>query len=227
MKQPFRKLADKLNYRFANESLLEQALTHRSASNINNERLEFLGDAVLNHLIAAELYRRFPDLNEGELSRLRSSLVKGETLAAMAAELKFGDYLILGPGESKTGGAQRRSILAGALEAIIGAIYLDGGFNSSSVLIADIYQRRFETIDLGAAKKDAKTRLQEYLQSRAMALPEYSVRAVDGPSHAQFFAVECRIEGFPEPVIGQGSSRRKAEQDAAARTLDMLQGSSQ
>ena len=226
MKQPIRKLAEKLNYRFANESLLEQALTHRSASNVNNERLEFLGDAVLNHLIAAELYRRFPELNEGELSRLRSSLVKGETLAAIAAELKLGEYLILGPGETKTGGAQRRSILAGTLEAIIGAIYLDGGFDSSRELIINIYQRRLETIDLVAAQKDAKTRLQEYLQSRAMALPEYSVRAVDGPSHAQSFAVECRIEGFLEPVVGEGGSRRKAEQNAAARALDILLGSS-
>ncbi len=222
MKQPRRKLLSRLAYRFSNESLLDQALTHRSAGSINNERLEFLGDAVLNHLIAADLYEQFSILDEGELSRLRSSLVKGDTLASIAIELELGDYLQLGPGETKTGGTQRRSILAGALEAIIGAIFLDAGFDQVRTCVKRVFGERIASVDLGAARKDPKTRLQEYLQSRGMPLPAYSVQEVRGPAHAQVFAVECHIETLEQRFTGTGSNRRKAEQDAASRGLEAL-----
>jgi ribonuclease-3 len=198
-------------------------LTHRSAGSVNNERLEFLGDAVLNHLVAADLFSQFPQLDEGELSRLRASLVKGDMLATIAVELELGDYLLLGPGETKTGGMQRRSILAGALEAIIGAVYIDGGFEPGRACVRQVFGERIASVDLRAAQKDPKTRLQEYLQSRGMALPVYSVQDVNGPAHAQVFAVECHIESIAQRFTGTGSNRRKAEQDAAIRGLEFLQ----
>lgn len=217
-----RKLGSKLGYQFADDALLDQALTHRSAGSVNNERLEFLGDAVLNHLIAADLYAQFPLLDEGELSRLRSSLVNGDTLAAIAVELELGHYLRLGPGETKTGGMQRRSILAGTLEAIIGAIYIETGFEQCRDSVRRVFGERIASVDLAAARKDPKTRLQEYLQSRGMALPAYHVADVQGPAHAQIFAVECDIESIAQRFTGKGSNRRKAEQDAASRGLEFL-----
>lgn len=222
MRHSRRALLNTLGHHFSDETLLDQALTHRSVGSLNNERLEFLGDAVLNHVIAAELYRRFPALDEGQLSRLRASLVKGETLAALAAELHLGDHLLLGTGETRTGGMQRRSILAGALEAVIGAVYIDAGFAQAEASVRRVFGERIANVDPAAARKDAKTCLQEYLQSRGLPLPVYQVLEVKGPAHAQQFAVDCVIESLAERFSGSGSNRRNAEQAAASRALEFL-----
>lgn len=215
-------LCRSLGYTFNDEELLAQALTHRSVGKLNNERLEFLGDAILSFVISTELYRRFSDIDEGTLSRLRASLVKGETLAIMARELALGDYLNLGSGELKSGGFRRASILADTLEAIFGAIYLDSDIHTIQRLILQLYHERLDKVDPSQALKDPKTRLQEYLQSRSRPLPEYEVTNIQGKSHAQTFTVSCRVEGLDEPVISQGSSRRKAEQAAAQEVLSRL-----
>ncbi|HEY9149103.1 MAG TPA: ribonuclease III, partial [Gammaproteobacteria bacterium] len=212
-------LCRSLGYTFNDEELLAQALTHRSVGKLNNERLEFLGDAILSFVISTELYRRFSEIDEGTLSRLRASLVKGETLAIMARELALGDYLNLGSGELKSGGFRRASILADTLEAIFGAIYLDSDIHTIQRLILQLYRERLDKVDPSQALKDPKTRLQEYLQSRSRPLPEYEVTNIQGKSHAQTFTVSCRVEGLDEPVISQGSSRRKAEQAAAQEVL--------
>lgn len=215
-------LCRSLGYSFHDEELLAQALTHRSVGRVNNERLEFLGDAILSFVISTELYQRFTDIDEGTLSRLRASLVKGETLAAMARELALGEYLNLGSGELKSGGFRRASILADTLEAIFGAIYLDSDIHTIQRLILQLYRERLDKVDPSQALKDPKTRLQEYLQSRSRPLPEYEVTNIQGKSHAQTFTVSCRVEGLDEPVISQGSSRRKAEQAAAQEVLSRL-----
>jgi len=211
-----------LDYRFANIKLLEAALTHRSAGSANNERLEFLGDAILSFTIAAELYRRFPKASEGELSRLRASLVKGETLAQIARVLNVGNYLHLGSGELKSGGHSRDSTLTDALEAIMGAVYLDGGLEPCQRFILSLYQERLESLSPAAHLKDPKTRLQEYLQSRKLPPPLYNVLVVSGDAHAQMFKVQCEVDGMCS-IEGEGSSRRRAEQDAAAKALQLIE----
>jgi ribonuclease-3 len=217
-------LAKSLGYQFDNPNLLKQALTHCSAGVRNNERLEFLGDALLGCVIAAELFERYPDAREGELSRLRASLVRRESLADLAQMLDFGRYLRLGAGERKSGGHHRDSILADALEAVFGAIYLDGGFAVCRQCILGLFSDRLAAQADPQALKDAKTRLQEYLQSRQMALPEYAVIEVSGEAHAQSFRVQCTLgdNDFP-PTQGHASSRRHAEQMAAARMLEQLE----
>ena len=216
------KLTRDLDYRFSDKALLETALTHRSVTQNNNERLEFLGDAVLGMVIAEELFKRFPDANEGELSRLRASLVKGETLAEIALSFELGDVIRLGQGELKSGGFRRKSILADAFEAILGAIYLDGGFDSCRNIILKHFSSRLDAVSPETAQKDPKTRLQEYLQANQQALPGYEVVDIAGEAHAQTFTIECQVEGV-QTVRAQGSSRRKAEQAAAEMILDGLE----
>lgn len=212
----------RLGYHFHQPLLLEQALTHRSAAGPNNERLEFLGDAILNLAISTELFRVCPRADEGELSRLRSSLVKGETLARLARELGIGDFLRLGSGELKSGGFRRDSILADALEAIFGAVYLDGGLESCRQLILRLYQDLLDQLPPTEELKDPKTRLQEYLQGRQLALPVYTVLAVTGEAHAQSFTVECSVDELR--TVAVGASRRKAEQEAARQALALIHG---
>ncbi|MCG6935055.1 MAG: ribonuclease III [Proteobacteria bacterium] len=216
------RLSKRFGYRFSNPALLETALTHRSAGSVNNERMEFLGDAILGYLISAELFHRFPTATEGELSRLRASLVKGETLANIAGQLELGEYLILGPGEMKSGGFRRRSILADAFEAVIGAVYLDSDISTVRDVILPLFTSRLEECDPDRVNKDPKTRLQEYLQARGAALPEYEVLAITGKSHNQTFEVACQIDGLAEQPVGTGSSRRIAEQAAAEQALELL-----
>ena len=209
-----------LGYTFRRPEWLEEALTHRSASANNNERLEFLGDALLNLVVAEVLYHRYPKASEGELSRLRASLVKGETLAKLARELKLGESLRLGPGELKSGGARRESILSDALEAIIGAVYLDGGLAACRDLILNLYQESLEGLASASELKDPKTRLQEYLQAHQQPLPIYNVLEIRGEPHAQSFTVECAVAELR--AVAAGSSRRKAEQEAARQLLEQI-----
>jgi ribonuclease-3 len=217
-------LAKSFGYQFDNPNLLKQALTHCSAGGRNNERLEFLGDALLGCVIAAELFDRYPKAREGELSRLRASLVRRESLADLAQMLDFGRYLRLGAGERKSGGHHRDSILADAIEAVFGAIYLDGGFAVCRQCILGLFSDRLAAVADPQALKDAKTRLQEYLQSRQMALPEYAVIEVSGEAHAQSFRVQCTLgDSDLPPTQGHASSRRHAEQMAAARMLEQLE----
>lgn len=216
-------LAKKLNYVFMDSALLNAALTHRSVRGNNNERLEFLGDSILNFIIAEALFHKYPKAKEGELSRLRALLVKGETLAVLANEFSLGDYLRLGVGELKSGGAQRESILADALEAIIGAIYLDGGFESCKQRILEWYESRFQNITPNKLLKDPKTRLQELLQANKYPLPAYDILKIEGEAHEQTFYVTCHVEGFNTATQGKGRSRRKAEQEAAKKFLVMFE----
>ena len=216
-------LAERVGHRFANPNLLETALTHRSAARQNNERLEFLGDAVLNFVIAEILYTRSPKSREGELTRLRASLVNGQTLAELAREIQIGRHLKLGGGESKTGGRTRDSILSNAFEAVVGAIYLDGGLATCRGCIEKLFAERLRTVFWsGEGKKDPKTRLQELLQARKLALPIYTVSEVSGGAHSRRFTVTCYVDGLAQTPVGQGTSRRKAEQEAARKTLELL-----
>jgi ribonuclease-3 len=221
--QPVSDLAKTLGYQFADLNLMQQALTHRSAGGRNNERLEFLGDAILGSVIAAELYERYPQAREGELSRLRSSLVRRETLAGLARELGIGRHINLGTGERKSGGHHRGSILADALEALFGAIYLDGGFASCQDCILCLFGTMLDRPPDPDSLKDPKTRLQEYLQAHQLALPEYAVLDVSGDAHAQSFRVSCTV-GAAEVMVTEGlaRSRRHAEQDAAEKMLELL-----
>jgi len=216
------RLEKTLGYRFSRPELLRQALTHRSHSSPHNERLEFLGDSVLNCVIASLLYQRFANLREGELSRLRASLVRQEALAEIAADLGLGEILHLGEGELKSGGFRRPSILADALEAVFGAIYLDAGFAAAQTTIEQLYRQRVEQIDPRAEGKDAKTALQEWLQGRRLPVPHYTLLATHGEAHAQHFEVACRIPAVDLQVTGRGNSRRGAEQEAAQIALDKL-----
>ncbi len=211
-----------LGYTFDDVGLLEQALTHRSAAKNHNERLEFLGDAVLGMVIGEALYKKFPKVPEGKLTRMRSTLVKGDTLAELAREAKMGELIKLGPGELKSGGSRRGSILADAVEAVLGAIYLEAGMQTVQEVILKLWQQRIECLDPNAHPKDNKTRLQEYLQSRKMPLPTYEVINITGKDHAQTFEVSCQAAGLKDPVLAQGESRRKAEQQAAKITLEKL-----
>mgnify|MGYP001812080219 CR=1 FL=1 len=211
-----------LGYQFRDLQLLTLALTHRSAGGQNNERLEFLGDSILNHIIAEALFERFPAAREGELSRMRAALVKGDTLAEVARELELGDSLLLGSGERKSGGHRRGSILADALEAVIGAILLDAGVEQSRERVLYWFAARLEGLHGGMAEKDPKTRLQEFLQGRGRPLPDYQLVDVKGEAHDQLFRVNCRLAQPLLEVEGTGSSRRRAEQAAALKALDGL-----
>ncbi|MDK9703584.1 MAG: ribonuclease III [Sulfuritalea sp.] len=208
-----------LGHGFGRPELLRQALTHRSFGSSHNERLEFLGDSVLNCTIAANLYRRFGELKEGELSRLRASLVRQETLADIARGLSLGDFLHLGEGELKSGGPGRPSILADALEAIVGAIYVDAGFDAARAVIDRLFEPAMARIDPGNPGKDPKTALQEVLQGRHLPLPRYGLVATRGEAHAQEFEVECLIPELGIRSTGSGGSRRIAEQQAAQRAM--------
>ncbi|MGJ8682064.1 ribonuclease III [Paraglaciecola sp.] len=219
---PFLSLYKRLGYTFSNASNLELALTHRSANKNHNERLEFLGDAILGMVIAKVLYQRFPKQPEGKLTRMRSSLVKGDTLAEVAREFELGDLLLLGPGELKSGGFRRDSILADAVEAIIGAIYLEAGMDTSELLILNWFSTRIENLDPEAVSKDDKTRLQEYLQGQKQPLPVYEVTDIKGKSHDQTFYVNCTAAGLEKTITGVGNSRRKAEQKAARQAYEIL-----
>lgn len=216
------RLERRLGYSFHDRTLLERALTHRSVAGDDNERLEFLGDAVLGMVVADFLYCRETGLTEGDLSRLRASLVNRDALAAVALSLDIGADLRLGPGELKSGGYRRRSVLADALEAIIGAVYLDGGFAAASDFIRTILAEQFANLPDPASLKDPKTRLQELLQERGMGLPQYETLLVDGPPHKQVFEVACRIEVLALEASARGASRRSAEQAAAERLLEEL-----
>jgi ribonuclease-3 len=226
LKRSYDKLCRRLGYRFSREESLCTALTHRSYGTPNNERLEFLGDAVLSLVISEILYLKFPQQDEGTLSRLRANLVNGEALARRARELELGDELLLGPGEMKSGGFRRDSILAGAMEALIGAAYLEAGFDTARELVRAVLHEDIEAISPERAIKDPKTRLQEYLQARRLPLPEYRVLSVAGHDHAQIFRVECQVSGLDRVLSGEGSSRRKAEQEAAEQALRLLQAES-
>lgn len=218
-------LQRRLDYRFADLRLLELALTHRSLSGRhNNERLEFLGDAFLGYVVAAELFDRHGDAKENQLTLLRASLVRGKTLADLARALGLGEFLRLGSGELKSGGFRRDSILADAVEAIIGAVLLDGGPEASRALILRLLGDRLERARPGEVSKDPKTRLQELLQGRGEALPEYEVVQVVGSDHAQTFTVACRVPVLGDGVSGKGRTRRAAEQQAASEALDRLAG---
>lgn len=211
-----------LGYSFKDSRLLVQALTHRSFGSPNNERLEFLGDSVLNCVMALTLYDRHVHLKEGELSRLRASLVRQEALHRVADNLRLGHYLSLGEGELKSGGHRRPSILADALEAIFGAILLDGGFDAVRPVIQSLFQPLLTEPAGGTPTKDPKTALQEYLQGRRLSLPQYQMRQIRGEAHAQEFEVECQVNELRLTTLGVGSSRRAAEQDAAQKTLALL-----
>lgn len=219
----YQSLYKQIGYEFRATALLELALTHRSLNGKdNNERLEFLGDSILNFLIGAELYQRFPDVKEGKLSRLRSSLVKGQTLAELGREFELNLYMRLGPGELKTGGARRDSTLEDSVEAIIGAIYLDADFDTCKQVVLGWFETRLNRISLENSVKDNKTRLQEALQGRKLTLPEYNILTVQGQSHKQTFTVECLIATSEQAFTGTGHSRRHAEQQAAGKALAEL-----
>ncbi len=222
MSERYAPLLRRLGYAFQAPELLTQALTHRSFGARHNERLEFLGDAVVNLVMADALHERFPRLTEGELTRLRARLVRAETLAALARELELGTVMRLGGGELKSGGYDRDSILADAFEAVIGAIYRDGGYERVRALLMTVFATRLAGIEVHAQTKDAKTRLQELLQGRGEALPQYEVCEVQGSDRDPRFRVLCRVVGLREPVAGEGTTRRQAEQDAAARVLSAL-----
>ncbi|MDR2614256.1 MAG: ribonuclease III [Candidatus Accumulibacter sp.] len=216
-------LEQAVDYHFLDASLLRTALTHRSHSSPHNERLEFLGDSILDAVIARQLYERFPRIPEGDLSRLRANLVCQDSLHRLALTLSLGDHLRLGEGELKSGGARRPSILADALEALFGAVWLDGGFDDASRVIARLYADMLAGIVSGKPIKDAKTDLQEYLQGRHLPLPKYTLTGTNGEAHAQCFTVACEIDCLRIRAQGQGGSRRAAEQVAAEKALEKLQ----
>ncbi|VUD56512.1 Ribonuclease 3 [Thalassocella blandensis] len=216
------RLQQALGYTFKDESLLVTALSHRSVGKNNNERLEFLGDSLLNCIIAEALFQKFLHAKEGDLSRLRASLVKGDTLADMARQFDLGEYLLLGEGELKSGGFRRASILADAVEAIIGAIYLDSDMETCRTVVLDWFDARLKKISLSNTEKDPKTRLQEYLQEKKLPLPTYTVIETSGQAHAMEFVVECKIDPLNETTQGKSSSKRNAEKLAAGMMLDKL-----
>lgn len=218
----YQRLEQRLGYQFEEPRQLQLALTHRSHGATNNERLEFLGDSILNFIIGEDLYHRLPDAREGQLSRLRSQLVKGDTLAELAREFELGDCLILGEGELKSGGRTRDSILADAVEAIIGAIYLASGMEVCRERVLTWFAPRLNALSTNTTAKDPKSRLQEYMQAQRQPLPEYAVVAVAGEGHAQVFTVECRVALAKMPTSAVASNRREAEKQAAALMLAQL-----
>jgi ribonuclease-3 len=222
LREPTERLLQAIGYNFSNPQLADYALTHRSVGGINNERLEFLGDSILGFVIADELYARFKEADEGQLSRMRAGLVKGESLAALARDLELGKYLKLGPGELRSGGQSRNSILADALEALLAAIYQDGGYDAVRQVVLNLFWERLESISPDSHQKDPKTRLQEFLQGRGLGLPSYNIVNIAGEQHDQLFRVRCIVEDLSVESEGQGSSRRKAEQDAAGQVLEQV-----
>ena len=214
-------LSLRIDYRFNDPELLRRALTHRSHSSANNERLEFLGDSVVNCAVALELYNKFPQLSEGELSRLRANLVNQQSLCAIAQECGLGDQLLLGEGELKSGGFRRPSILADAVEAVIGAAFLDGGFDGARSVMRKLFAPALNAIDPRTTGKDPKTLLQEHLQGRRIALPQYAVVSTSGVAHEQLFQVECLIPELGIRSLGEGNSRRSAEQNAARLAYEL------
>ncbi len=218
----YKRLEQRLGYQFENQRQLQLALTHRSHGATNNERLEFLGDSILNFIVGEALFNRFPDVREGQLSRLRSQLVKGETLAELAREFEMGDYLILGEGELKSGGRSRDSILADSVEAIIGAIYNERGLDVCREHVLNWFASRLDAIGIDTSAKDAKSRLQEYLQAQRQPLPEYAVINIGGEGHAQVFTIECRVALAKKPTQASASSRREAEKQSALLMLKQL-----
>lgn len=226
MNELHRALCRRIGYEFKDTELLMLALTHRSLNGSkNNERIEFLGDSILNFVIAAALYEKFEQAKEGKLSRLRAQLVKRETLAVVARKFKFGDCLMLGSGELKSGGYRRDSILSDALEAVIGAIYIDSGLDVCREIILSWFSDLLEDLSLDDHQKDSKTRLQEFLQSRRAPLPVYAIEKIEGEAHTQVFIVSCDVDGLGEVMVGRGSSRRQAEQLAAEQALTKLKDS--
>lgn len=215
-------LSKRLAYQFKDPELLSTALTHRSANKQHYERMEFLGDAILNLIITDDLYHRFPAATEGKLSRLRASMVKGETLAQLAKNIELGEFLHLGSGELKSGGFRRDSILADVFESIIGAIYLDSGYELAKQFVLNMFKERLEDVDINLDLKDPKTRLQELLQSKGCDLPVYEILSTTGQAHNQMFKVSCHVALSDKPAEGSGNSRRKAEQEAAKQMLDQL-----
>ena len=222
MRQDPQRLSRQLGHAFADPQLLDDALTHRSAQARHNERLEFLGDAVLGFLVAEALWRRFPHATEGELSRLRARLVNRESLAGVAQALDLGQYLRLGAGELRSGGHARESILADAVEAVLAALYLDGGLEVARGVVDQLLGKRIAALSPADQGKDAKTRLQEWLQARRLALPVYEVLETSGEDHAQTFVVRCAVEALGRSSTAAGPNRRKAEQLAAERLLETL-----
>ena len=218
-------LQQRTGRRFINTELLTQALTHRSAGSVHNERLEFLGDAVLSLAVSSLLFEHFAGSDEGDLTRVRAHLVREDSLHRMAVQLSLPEVLRLSDGEARGGGAQRPSILADALEALIGATFLDGGFDAARSLVKHLFGEVIATTDMGSWSKDAKTELQEWLQARRLAVPTYSIRATRGQAHAQTFEVECAVPALGLVESGEGRSRRVAEQEAARRMLDALSAS--
>lgn len=216
------RFAKNLGYDFHQPALLRQALTHRSHSVPNNERLEFLGDSVLNFVVALRLYDSFPKLSEGELSRLRANLVNQASLFEVADKLHIGDFIAFGEGELKSGGFRRPSILADALEAVFGAVFLDGGFGAAENLVGNLFADKIAALDPKAVAKDAKTQLQEWLQGRKIALPAYNVSNIRGEAHDQTFCVECSVASMHVKASGEGASRRAAEQAAAAKVFEQI-----
>jgi ribonuclease-3 len=216
-------LDKKLGYEFRDPSLLKTALTHRSYGSHNNERLEFLGDSILNFTIAEQLFNQFPHAPEGDLSRLRAHLVKGETLAEVAREIDLGTHLLLGEGELRSGGAARTSILADALEAVIGAIYADSGMEQAKAFVLRCLEGRMADLSLGSGEKDPKTQLQEWLQARRHPLPQYKIVAIEGEAHSQEFTVACHIALFAEPTTARAMNRKNAEKEAALLMLARLE----
>ncbi len=214
----------KIGHVFLDAGLLRRALTHRSFGADHYERLEYLGDSIVNCVIALELYERFPGLSEGDLSRLRANLVNQQALLGVAQSLGLGDYLRLGEGEIKSGGAQRPSILADAVEALVGAVMLDGGFNAAQSVVRRLFAASLAAINPNVSGKDAKTLLQEFTQGRGMALHAYTMLGTQGHAHAQTFQVQCVIESLDVRTEGQGSSRRAAEQDAATKAWALVGG---
>lgn len=222
MKSAVAWLQDTFGYTCRDDSLLEAALTHRSAGGAHNERLEFLGDAVLSCVVARLVFREFASATEGDLSRFRASLVSGESLAVIAAEIDLGSQLRLGSGELKSGGFRRKSILADALEALFGAIYLDGGFSAAEQVIERLFVPRLDRLPSAAELKDPKTRLQEALQAKGLPLPVYTVESTSGEAHNQQFEVSCNVAVLKLKAVASGPGRRRAEQAAASQVLEAL-----
>ncbi len=222
MIENFDELCNKIHYQFKDARFLKLALTHRSKGSQHNERLEFLGDSIINCIIAEALYLQFPEATEGELSRWRAVLVNRDSLGDLARQFELGTYLYLGPGELKSGGGQRQSILSCAMEAIVGAMYLDGGFELTRETVLQWYRALLYSLSSAASHKDPKTLLQEYLQAKHLPLPLYQIEKIEGAAHKQIFIISCTIEGFHQKTQGRGTSRRRAEQAAAEAMLEVL-----
>lgn len=226
MKIDLERLSRRLNYQFKKPAYLKQSLTHCSVGSTNYERFEFLGDSILSFVIANELFHQFPLESEGQLSRLRSFLVRGDMLSEIAKELQLGDFLFLGQGELKSGGFRRASILADALEAVFAAVFFDGGVDAAKEVILKLYRSRLDDPNLNDCLKDSKTQLQEYLQAEKIPLPEYTLTKVEGDEHDQLFFITCTVASKKQTSFGEGSNRRKAEQLAAKAMLAQLRASS-